>query len=172
MGFKRGIVSMTLADAAAFSTALSGFAVTGSIIYLAIQTHQSSKHTRALIQQGATARVTAITIGLMRGELSAAWIEGNGGDPTPAEIRRHQFVLHCVTAVNAMEDLFAQHRDGLHSKEHFERECETFRGLLAQPGFRAFWEEQRGAVGQVAPRFSAFVDSLANKEVTGFTHHV
>lgn len=163
---------MTLADAATFSTALSGFAVTGSIIYLAIQTHQSSKHPRALIHQGSIARVTAITIGLLPAEYCAAWIEGNGGDPTPTEIRKHQFAIHCVTAVNAMADLFAQHCDGLQSKEHFARECETFRGLLAQPGFRAYWNERRGAVGQVAPRFSAFVDSLADREATEFTHHV
>ncbi len=40
---------MTLADAASFSTAVSGFAVTASVIYLAIQTRQASRHTRALI---------------------------------------------------------------------------------------------------------------------------
>lgn len=163
---------MTLADAASFSTAVSGFAVTGSIVYLAIQTHQSTKHTRAQIQQGATARVTAITLGAMRAENCAAWIEGNGGEPTLEEIRKHQFVLHCQTAINAMEDLFVQSRDGLHSQEHFARECETFRGLLALPGFRAYWLGQREDVSRAAPRFSAFIDSLCNREVTGFTHHV
>ena len=55
---------------------------------------------------------------------------------------------------------------------HYGRECETFRGLLSQPGFRAYWNERRAGIAQGSPRFAAFVDSLANDEVTGFTHHV
>jgi hypothetical protein len=163
---------MTLADAASFSTAMSGLGVMGSIIYLGIQTRQAAKHTRALIHQGAIARVTDITLGLLPAEYCSVWIEGNGGDPTPEEIRRHQFAIHCVIAVNAMADLFAQHHEGLYNREHFARECETFRGLLAQPGFRDYWEAQRDASSRAAPRFTAFVDSLADREVTGFTHHV
>ena len=40
---------MTLSDFATFSTAISGLAVTASLIYLALQTHQNAKHTKALI---------------------------------------------------------------------------------------------------------------------------
>ena len=163
---------MTLADAASFSTAISGFAVTGSIIYLAIQTHQSTKHARAQMQQGATARLTAILMNAMRADNCAAWIEGNHGEVTPQEIRTHQFALHCQIGIAAMEDLFMQHHDGLHSQEHFARECETFRGLLAMPGFRAHWLAQHEVVSRAAPRFSAFVDSLCDREVGAFTHHV
>ena len=43
---------MSLSDLAAIATVISGLAVLGSMIYLAQQTRQNSKHTRALIQQG------------------------------------------------------------------------------------------------------------------------
>lgn len=163
---------MTFADAASFSTALSGLAVCGSIIYLGIQTHQASKHTRALIQQGSVARVTAITIGMMPAEYCAAWIAASGGDPTPAQIGKRQFFLACATMINAMEDLFLQHSDGLLRKEHYERECETFRGLLSEPGVRAFWEGRRASIGRASPRFAAFGDSLCSREAAEFSNHV
>ena len=47
---------MTLSDFATLSTAVSGIAVTVSLIYLIIQTRRNTRHTRPLIHQGATAR--------------------------------------------------------------------------------------------------------------------
>jgi len=162
---------MTLADAASFSTALSGFAVTASLIYLGIQTRQAAKHTRALIQQGATARTTAITLGMMPADYCAAWIAANGVEPSLSEIRKRQFGLHCVTAINAMEDLYAQHSGGLLSAEWYERQCDTFRGLLSEPGLRAYWTTYRDT-GRSAPNFRAFVDSLITDETTVFAHRL
>jgi hypothetical protein len=47
---------MTLSDLASLATVLSGAAVLASLIYLAQQTRQNTRHTRALIEQ---ARVPA-----------------------------------------------------------------------------------------------------------------
>lgn len=155
---------MTLSDFATFSNAVSGIAVTASLIYLAIQTHQSTRNTRAAIQQGATARVTAITVGLMDADYCAAWIEGNGGTATHENVRKEQFRLLCETAINALEDHYLQHEDGLLSREQFGRNCEVFRGLLSLPGVRAFWEAQRAGTTRAAPHFTAFVDTLLPPE--------
>jgi len=43
---------MTLSDLASIGSLVSGIAVLVSLVYLAQQTRQNSKHTRALIQQG------------------------------------------------------------------------------------------------------------------------
>jgi hypothetical protein len=43
---------MNLSDLAAIGSLVSGIAVLVSLVYLAQQTRQNSKHTRALIQQG------------------------------------------------------------------------------------------------------------------------
>ena len=78
---------MVLSDIASIATAISGLAVTASLIYVGIQTKQNVRHTRALVHQGTAARTTNILLGFMNPEAVKAWIEGNGGTPTPELIR-------------------------------------------------------------------------------------
>jgi len=163
---------MTLSDFANFSTALSGIVVTASLIYLAIQTRQASKHTRALIQQGQSARNTSILIGLQRPESCVAWIEHNGVAPTPERVSERQYLLICAAAISALEDLYSQNSDGLLTAEQFGRNCQTFRGLLAEPGLRAYWNAMRQDTVRVAPKFGAFVESLCVGEATTFKNRV
>ena len=151
---------MTLSEIASIATAISGFAVMVSLIYVAIQTQQNVRHTRALIHQGTAARTTSLLLGLMNAEAAAAWIEGNGGTPTPELIRKRQFDQHCGTAMIAMEDYFSQHEEGLLSEEQFARGSETFRALLREPGMRAYWLKQKDVMTKAAPRYCAFIDSL------------
>jgi len=151
---------VTLSEIASVATAISGLAVTISLIYLAIQTQQNVRHTRALIHQGTAARTTALLLGLMNAEAAAAWIEGNGGTPTPELIRKRQFEQHCGTAMIAMEDYFSQHEEHLLSEEQFARGSATFRTLLKEPGMRAYWLRQREIIADAAPRYCAFIDSL------------
>jgi hypothetical protein len=159
---------MTLADWASLSTALSGIAVTASLIYLAIQTHQNTRNTRALIHQGAAARTTAIRSSTADTDKAAAWIAGNGAEPTIEEVRRLQFQLLCATALDALEDHYLQHVAGLLSPEQFARNVEGFRRLLLEPGMRAYWSAARQTEASVAPRFCAFVDSLCAEEATAY----
>ena len=90
---------MTLSDFATLSTAVSGIAVTASLIYLAMQTYQNSKHTKALLQQGQADRIVATLMALSNPESAAAWIAGNGGTPTPDGVRELQFMLLCNALV-------------------------------------------------------------------------
>src|ERR1700759_3954704 len=92
LSISRGL-QMTLSDFASLSTAISGVAVTVSLIYLIIQTRQNIRHTRALIHQGSSARTTAIVLANMEADASSAWLAGNGVTPTPTKIRRAQFNL-------------------------------------------------------------------------------
>ena len=151
---------MTLSEISSIATAVSGFVVTISLIYLAIQTQQNVRHTRALIHQGTAARTTTLLLGLMNADVAAAWIEGNGGTPTPELVRQRQFHHQCGTAMIAMEDYFSQHEEGLLSEEQFARGSETFRILLREPGMRAYWLNQKEVMAKAAPRYCAFIDSL------------
>jgi hypothetical protein len=163
---------MTLSDFASLSTAVSGIAVTISLIYLAIQTRQASKHTRALIQQGASARTTGIMISTEDTEKSIAWLKGNGAEPTEDAVHKLQFNLQCGLAINAVEDFYFQHKDGLLDEELFARNCETFRGLLSEPGVRAYWLGRRESIGKAAPGFAKFVDALCSEEASAFKYRV
>jgi hypothetical protein len=163
---------MSLATFATISTAISGVAVTVSLIYLIIQTGQNLRHTRALIHQGASARTTAIVLANQVADASAAWIEGNGGTSTPEAIRNLQFFLMCQTSVTALEDIFSQHKDGLMHEEVFARNCALHRGLLSEPGYRAYWNSQRVELQKIAPRFCAFVDGLCTEEASEFRFRI
>jgi hypothetical protein len=59
---------MDVSDIASIATAVSGLAVTASLIYVGIQTKQNVRHTRALIHQGTAARTTNLLLGFMNAE--------------------------------------------------------------------------------------------------------
>jgi len=63
---------------------VSGLAVTASLIYLALQTHQNAKHTRALIHQGRVAALRDILLAGADPNVAAAL------SPFPAARRRHK----------------------------------------------------------------------------------
>jgi hypothetical protein len=151
---------MTLSEIASIATAITGFVVTISLIYVAIQTQQNVRHTRALIHQGTAARTTALLFGSMNADAAAVWIEGNGGTPTPELIRKRQFHQHCGTAMIAMEDYLSQHEESLLSGEQFARGSATFRELMKEPGVRAYWLRQKEVIAKAAPGYCAFIDSL------------
>lgn len=157
---------MSLSEVASVATAVSGLAVTISLIYLAIQTRQNVRQARALIQQGTAARTTTILLGWMSSGAVALWIEGNGGKATPELIRQRQYYYHCGIAMIAMEDYFSQRELGLLSDEQFSRGRETFRNTLKEPGLRAYWLKQRDIVAKAAPNYCAFIDSLCTGETT------
>jgi hypothetical protein len=154
---------MSLSDFAALSSAASGFAVTVSLIYLAIQTHQNTRNIRAQIQQGAAGRTAAIMLGMMDGDNIVTWIEGNGNQATPERIRQERFALQCGLAVNAVEDHFHQHEAGLQNDEQFRRNIAAMRRLFVQAGMQDFWKVQRAENARVAPRFTSFVDRLCEE---------
>jgi hypothetical protein len=70
---------MLLSYIAPITATISGLTATASLIYVAIQTRLSVRHTRAMIHQGAAARTTNVLLRLMDPDVVAAWIEGNGG---------------------------------------------------------------------------------------------
>ena len=155
-------------EIASIASTVSGLAATVSLIYVGIQIRLSMRHTRALIQQGTTARTTNILLGRMNAEAVAIWIEGNGGTATPELIREHQFHNQCGIAMIAMEDYFSQHELGLLSDEHFSRGSETFRDRLKEPGLRAYWVKERALLAKAAPGYCAYIDSLCTEETTPF----
>jgi hypothetical protein len=160
---------MNWEEIGAIGQVLGSVAVFITLVYLSVQTRQSIRHTRALIHQGASARTTSITLWHAGSpEAMATWLEGNGEPPTPESNRKARFALMCQTSVTALEDIFSQHNDGLMEEEVFARNCYVHIGLLAEPGYRAYWNAQRVELSRIAPKFVAFVDGLCVEEATKF----
>ena len=103
---------MSLSDLASLGSFASGVAVTVSLIYLIIQTRQNVRHTRALIQQGATARTTQIALSQTDAANAAAFLAANGVDPTQEAIRRMQFAMMCTPGSPPSRTSMASGRKG------------------------------------------------------------
>jgi len=151
---------MNLSDLASVASIVSSAAVAVSLIYLGVQAHQNSKHTRALIQAGRVDRLMAQVIGYSDADKCAAYLTGNGQAATPEAIKHRQFMLQCLGQVGVMLDVFTQHREGLLNDEQFHGVCATYRVWLREPGFRQFIHAHKGVSSAVQPKFIAFVDGL------------
>jgi hypothetical protein len=147
---------MTLTDFATFCTALSGIAVTASLIYLALQTHQSVKHTRALIHQGRASRIIDHLNGQLSSDVAAAVIVGNGGVPTPEAIKALQFSLVCRTNFTSFEDTYSQFVHGLVDESTLRLTRKNLLRVFSQPGFRAAWDDWK----EPGTGFADFVDGV------------
>ena len=154
---------MTLSDFATFSTAISGIAVTASLIYLALQTHQNTKHTKALIQQGWTDRLSTTFLKLADTDLMTCWLEGNGEVATAESVKHEKFLVQCEVHMHNFEELFSQHCDGLISEDRFASRLVAIEKMLRQPGFRAFWIDWKAARPRQAQKFIAFFDEIASQ---------
>jgi hypothetical protein len=152
--------SMPLSDIALFASIVSSAAVAASLVYLALQVHQNTRHTRAHIQQARVTRLVDQMVGFSDADKCAAYIRGNGGDPTPDAISDRQFYMQCISQVATMSDNFYQHKDGLLNDEQFSGFSDTYRAWLLEPGFRQHWLQWKSLSSGHTPQFMAFVDSL------------
>lgn len=150
---------MTLSDLASIGSLVSGIAVLVSLVYLAQQIRQSTKHTRAQIQQGRIQRITEQQLAFAQTDLSAAWLAASGQDPTPAAIRDRQFRQQCIVLYVGWDDTLAQYHDGLVSDEQFVRFRRQMVVLLqASPAARGFFSTHQ--MGGKDDRLAAFVTGL------------
>ena len=147
---------MTLSDFATFSTAISGLAVTASLIYLAIQTHQAAKHTKAMIRQGRVTRLSEQSLAATDADLATVIVLANGGEATPEAVRREQFSLYCFGVFYGFQDSFSQYQAGLLDDDMFLQLQSVLAKTLNRPGYRAEWENIKVS----GTAFAAFVDKI------------
>jgi hypothetical protein len=151
---------MNLADLASVASIVSSLAVAVSLIYLGIQAHQNTKHTRALIQTGRVDRLMEQVIGYSDADKCAAYLTGNGQAATPEAIKQRQFMLLCLGQLGQMLDAFTQHREGLLNDEQFNAVCVTYRAWMRDLGFREFLVRATTGTNTTIPRFTAFLDQM------------
>ena len=135
-------------------------AVAASLFYLGLQAHQNAKHARALIQAGRVDRLMNQMIGFSDADKCAAYLAGNGLEPTQDAVKKRQFMMQCLAQVATMLDVFTQHSSGLLSDEQFKGVCGTYRVWLREPGFRQQWLDRSAVLGPEQPKFTVFVDGL------------
>jgi hypothetical protein len=162
-----GEIIMTLSDLASIGSLVGGLAVVITLVFLSIQTRQTNKNQRSMMQQGQTNRVASSLLAMATTEMAAAWIKGNGGVPTPEAITSLQVTQVCNVLVYDMLDYHNQHSDGLMGDEMFRASEVSYSAFLQQPAMRAYWASWRAQRTGAAPMFIAWVDSLAANPVVG-----
>lgn len=152
---------MSLSDLASLGSFVSGLAVLGSLVYLAQQTRQNVKHTRALIQQGRAIQASDMTNRWAEDpSLIALLQQATLGDPTLNNEQILRFLLMQFSAYQMWEDRFYQHKDGLIDEERHSGTVREIRERLQRIGYRTAWQMQRNTYGK---EYQAFVDGLIDE---------
>lgn len=148
---------MTLSDLASIGTVVSSIAVLGSLVYLAHQTRQNTRHTRALIQQGRNQQIIDFNMaGVTDPAVTELIRRGGAGDLTLTSGQAMAYLQFVLAQLAHAEDGFYQHREGLIDEERYAGSVAFLQNVLApSPGFRAAWEMCKGVCG---PEFQAFAD--------------
>lgn len=155
---------MTLNDLSAIAQTLGVVAVIVSLVFVGYQLRQNSKHTRAQIQSARVDRLMAQMIGFSDADKCAAYLRGNGREPTPEAIQDRQFYMQCLAQLGVMMDVFHQHQEGLLGEEQFAGVVETYKRWLVEPGFRRITLDFHAMMKSRTPAFSTFLDTLLPAE--------
>jgi hypothetical protein len=157
---------MNLTDLASLGSFVSGIAVLISLVYLALQVKQATKHTRAQIAQNRINRMAEQQVRMAEGELGAIVGRGRmGAALSPEEIGR--FMAFMRAQFWSAEDNFLQHREQMLADEMFKSFRASMTGLMRGPGSQAAWELARDSF---VPEFRIFMDKVAaDARAAGFT---
>jgi len=140
-------------------------AILASLVFVGLQVRQNTKYTRAQTQRARVDRLVTQMVGFSDADKCAAYIRGNGGDPTPEAIMDRQFYMQCITQLAIISDVFTQHRDGLLNDEQLALVSETYRAWLREPGFKAHWDGLKSLASNQT-EVTAFIDGLVPKDDT------
>jgi hypothetical protein len=151
---------MTLSDFATLTTAVSGIAVTASIVYLALQTHQNAKHTRALINQGRVALIAQLSLSATDADAAAAALMATTGSATPEAIKKRQFQAFAIAQMYGWQDSFSQHERGLLDEDIYKAMTAAVDQTFRIPAYREAYETRFRTPGT---KFCAFVDDVIAK---------
>jgi uncharacterized membrane protein len=152
---------MPLSDLASIGSLLSGIAVVISLIYLAFQIRQNTRHQRASMQQGRAARTVDLLLRTAEPDMAQAILRGRMADGAiePAELE--QFLRATTAIFISFEDGYVLRRAGMLDATTIAGDDAALKHhILPWPGYRIAWEMLKTGM---QPDFRDYVDELAEK---------
>jgi hypothetical protein len=130
---------MSLTDLASIGSLISGVAVLASLVYLAQQTRQNVRHSRALIQQGRAARIadTSLRLAELRESDAIDKCFNGSSDVSAKDVAR--FLYICRAVLVSAEDSFFQHQQGMLDDVAFESFETGLKRGMGTAGIAAGW---------------------------------
>jgi hypothetical protein len=154
---------MTLSDLAALGSFVSGVAVTITLVFLLVQTRQSNRNQRAMMQQGRAAQQVDLLLRCASEDMSAVRLRFLAGDLSMNE-REIDTALYTYLAIwRSFEDSFLQHKLGTIGSESFLTDTAIVRFLFTYPSQRATWRLIRA---RYASDFRDHVNAIMNETKT------
>jgi len=149
---------MTLEDIYFVSQTIASIAVIASLVYLAIQTRQAARSSRAAMHENRATTVLRHIDKWTEADFSEVWFKGNtaAADMTDDEIRR--YTAQAIGVIVMWEERFRQRREGMLDQSRWATSENTITIMTRLPGFRA-------VVAQVRQRMDADFGALIDKYI-------
>lgn len=154
---------MSLSDLAAVGNFLSGIAVVVTLIFLLIQTRQTNRNQRSLMQQGRSVRIVETLLKKTDPVLSEAVPRVYLSDLTIDAAQIHAVNAFIEAFFTNQEDSYLQHRAGLLHGSSWETDVATIRQTLMVPAWRVGWKMCRH---RASDEYRAYINSLLNEVKT------
>jgi hypothetical protein len=136
-------------------------AVVATLLFIAVQIRETRRIAAADSYQGLFQSVNQFynTLSTTHG-LAQLYIKGRKHPASLAEEERSRFFYACVQWFCFYENLYLQYSHGLLPKQYFDAWCEAFTHDLRDPGFVAYWKQERL---DYAKEFRMYVDRTLKK---------
>lgn len=146
---------MTLEEINYISQTIAAGAVIASLIYLAIQTRQAARSSRAAMHENRASTVLRHIDKWTDADFSEIWFKGNKGaaDMTDDEVRR--YTMQVSGLIVMWEERFRQKKEGMLDQNRWATSENTIMMLTRSPGIRAVVTQMRP---RLDPDFGAIMD--------------
>jgi len=156
---------MSLEQVYYVSQVVAAAAIIGTLIYLAVQTQQTSKNQRAMMHWNRMLDRRDTTGRIGDPTFAPIWRAGMAADPQMDPTACHAFAWFVRGSLISYHEQFLEHRDGMIDDRRWKASWNGLKSQLDFPGYRAAYKLARVSLDPES-EFVAMVDALlveANK---------
>lgn len=146
---------MTLEETYYVSQTIAAIAVIASLVYLALQTRQATRSTRAAMHENRVATVLRHIERATDPQSHPIWMKANSAAPDLSDAEIAKYVLEVGGWVVVWEERFRERREGLLDDSRWASSEKTIAAMTRSPGFRAVLALMRP---QLDPGLAALLD--------------
>lgn len=150
---------MTLEETYYISQVVASVAVIASLVYLALQTRQAARSTRAAMHENRAATVLRHIDKVTEADFHPIWLKGLSASPDMTDAEIGKFSLQAAGWVVMWEERFRERKEGMLDENRWASSEATISRMMRSPGFRAVVTSLRA---RLDPDFGALMDKHAN----------
>ena len=140
-----------------FVSCVASVAVLASLIYLALQTRQTSKNQQAQMHAARLQMFNGLVSKTGDAAFSQTWQAGLAGEPGLTDAQAREFGAVACMLLQAFQEQHLELQEGMIDARRWNGSKQALRQFLAQPGFRAMFKLMRNGLDKECV---ALVDAL------------